>query len=152
MKTTVDYERPNTVAGLNAKWKKLTKLLGKAIAEAEQVRSGIKYIEACIMLFDPNAKPPTAYRYEFVQRHTVPKGHLNRFVLTMLQEAVNPLSARQIADTWIIDQMIDRYTEILRLLRKRVGISANNIKHEGLVVVVGIDGESKLWTLEKGGQ
>jgi hypothetical protein len=70
----------------------------------------------------------------------------------MLREASDPLSARQITDAWAIDQMIETDTDTLRLLRKRIGISINTIKHDGLVVAVGMDGPSKLWALKKGDQ
>lgn len=39
MKDISAYERPNTVSGLSAKRKELTKLLGKITAEAERVAS-----------------------------------------------------------------------------------------------------------------
>jgi hypothetical protein len=151
MKDYTEYERPNTVSGLNAKRKELTKLLGKITAEAERVRTSINHIDACITLFDPSAKPPTTYHDGFIPRHTAPMGHLKRFILTMLREASEPLSARQIADAWVIDQMIDADTDTLRLLRKRIGISINTIKHDGLIVEAGMDGVRKLWTLKKGG-
>lgn len=147
-----EYERPNTVSGLKAKRKELVKLLGNITAEAEKVRGNIKHIDACVALFDPNAKPPTTYHDGFIPRHTAPKGHLKRFILTQLREASDPLSARQIVDAWIIDQMIEADTDTLRLLRKRVGISINTIKRDGLVVEAGMDGLSKLWELKKGGQ
>jgi len=154
MKDCIEYERPNTVSGLYAKRKELTKLLGKITAEAERVRASIKHIDACITLFDPNAKPPTTYHDGFIPRHTAPKGHLKRFILSMLREASDPLSARQIADAWVVDQMIDADTDTdtLRLLRKRIGISINTIMHDGLVVAVGMDGPSKLWELKRGGK
>jgi len=149
MKDYIEYERPNTVSGLNAKRKELTKLLGKITAEAERVRTSIKHIDACITLFDPNAKPPTTYHDGFIPRHTAPKGHLKRFILNMLREASAPLSVRHIADAWVIDQMIDGDTGTLRLLRKRIGISINTIKHDGLIVEAGMDGVRKLWTLKE---
>ena len=144
-----EYERPNTVSGLKTKRKELVKLLGKITGEAERVRTSIKHIDGCIVLFDPNAKPPTTYHDGFIPRHTAPKGHLKRFILTQLREASDPLSARQIADAWIIDQMIEADTDTLRLLRKRIGISINTIRHCGLVVEAGMDGPSKLWALKK---
>lgn len=144
-----EYERPNTVSGLKAKRKELVKLLGKITAEAGKVRANIKHIDACVALFDPNAKPPTTYHDGFIPRHTAPKGHLKRFILSQLREASTPLSARQIADAWVIDQMIEGDTDALRLLRKRIGISINTIKNDGLVVEAGIDGPRKLWALKK---
>ncbi|MDA3856654.1 MAG: hypothetical protein PF480_00065 [Roseovarius sp.] len=144
-----DYERPNTVSGLNAKRKELVKLLGNITAEAEKVRKGIKHIDACVALFDPSAKPLTTYHDGFIPRHTAPKGHLKRFILSMLREASDPLSARQIADAWVIDQLIEADIDTLRLLRKRIGISINTIKHDGLVVEAGIDGPRKLWALKR---
>jgi len=115
------------------------------------VRSSIKSIDACITLFDPSAKPPTTYHDGFIPRHTAPKGHLKRSILTQLREASDPLSARHIADAWVMDQMIDGDTGTLRLLRKLIGISINTIKKDGLIVEAGVDGVCKLWALKKGG-
>lgn len=152
MKDIAEYERPNTVSGLRAKRKELTKLLSKIAADAERVRSSIKHIDACIVLFDPNAKALVSGCEDFIPRHTAPKGHLKRFILSILREACGSLSVRQIADAWVIDQMIDGDIDTLRLLRKRIGISINTIKHDGLIVEAGKDGVCKLWVLNKGDQ
>lgn len=149
MKDIAEYDRPNTVSGLRSKRKELIKLLGKITADAERARSSIKSIDACIKLFDPSAKPPATYHDGIIPRHTAPKGHLKRFILNMLREASTPLSARQIADAWVIEQMIDGDIDTLRLLRKRIGISINTIKHDGLVVEAGMDGVCKLWMLKR---
>ncbi|WP_299688520.1 hypothetical protein [uncultured Tateyamaria sp.] len=115
------------------------------------MRTSIKHIDACVALFDPNAKPPATYHDGLIPRHTAPKGHLKRFILTQLREASEPLSARQIANAWVIDQTIEGDADTLRLLRKRIGIAINTIKKDGLVIEAGMDGVSKLWTLKKGG-
>ncbi|MFT5625545.1 MAG: hypothetical protein ACI8Z0_002049 [Lentimonas sp.] len=52
------------------------------------------------------------------RRQQEPYAYLQRFILTQLREASDPLSARQIADAWVIDQMIDGDTDTLRLLRR----------------------------------
>lgn len=145
MKDIVEYERPNTVSGLNAKRKELAKLLSKITADAERVRSSIKSVDACIKLFDPNAKTLGNDSEYFIPRHTAPKGHLKRFILNILREADAPLSARHIADAWVIDQMIDGDADTLRLLRKRIGISINTIKHDGLVVEAGSVSAQRIW-------
>ena len=75
-----------------------------------------------------------------------------RFILTQLRDASEPLTARQITDAWVIDQMIEGDVDTLRLLRKRIGISINTIKKDGLIVQAGMDGVCKLWELKKGGQ
>jgi len=151
MKDIAEYTRPNTVSGLRAKRKELSKLLSKIKADAERVRSSIKSIDTCIKLFDPDAKDLVSNCEDFIPSHTAPKGHLKRFILTQLREASDPLSARQIADAWIIDQMIEADIETLRLLRKRIGISINTIKKDALIVEAGMDGLSKLWELKEGG-
>lgn len=48
----------------------------------------------------------------------------------------------------MIDLMIDGDADTLRLLRKRIGISINTIRHDGLIVEAGMDGPSKLWILK----
>ncbi len=76
---------------------------------------------------------------------------MKRFILSQLREASDPLLVRQIADAWVIDQMIESDTDTLRLLRKRIGIAINTIKKDGLVIDAGMDGVAKLWTLKEGG-
>lgn len=75
MKDISEYESPITVSGLKAKRSELVKLLGNITAEAEKVRANIKQVDACIALFDLNAKPPTTYHDGLIPRHTAPKGH-----------------------------------------------------------------------------
>ena len=48
-----DCERPNTVSGLVAKRKQLTKLLKDLRAEQRKVISDLDHIDAAIRLFDP---------------------------------------------------------------------------------------------------
>lgn len=50
-----------------------------------------------------------------------------------------------------MDQMIKGDADTLRLLRKRIGISINTIKKDGLVIEAGMNGVCKLWKLREGG-
>lgn len=99
--------------------------------------------------WNPNGKRKK--RHKSCSTSTGTFAYLQRFILTQLREASDPLSAWQIADAWVIDQMIDGDMDTLRLLRKGIGISINTIKHDERIIKAGMDGVCKLWALKKGG-
>ena len=127
-------------------------LLANLSAEVKQVQSHIKNVDACIILFDPDAKLPSLKSDRYAPRHAAPKGHMKRFILSMFREADAPLSSRQIADAWAVEQKVEVNTNTINLLRKRIGVCIQSIKHDGLIEQVGADGLCKLWALKKGDQ
>lgn len=151
MKDLSEYDRPNTVAGLAAKHKELVKFHTKLTCEARTVLENIKHLEACIRLFDPDAALTTIKPERYAPRLAAPRGQFKRFILSMLREAEAPLSSRQVADAWAVDQCIEVDRNTINLLRKRIGICIQSIKRDDLIVEAGRDGLCKLWELKEGG-
>lgn len=145
-------ERPNTVSGLEAKRKELADLHAKLMAEAKSVQSDIGHVDACIRLFDPDAKLRSIGLERYAPAHRAPKGHLRRFILNMFREADEPLTSRQIAAAWVRECGIDASRENVTLMRKRVGVSLQAVRKDSLIEEAGYEGECKLWALKKGGQ
>lgn len=98
----MEYERPNTVAGLVAKHKELGDLRERYQAEIKKLTVDIDHLDACIRLFDPNADTATIKQY--VTRHRATKGTVKRFVLNTLRTATEPMTSRQITELWARDR------------------------------------------------
>ena len=60
MDTEIKYDRPNTVAGLIAKHKELTRLREWHKAEIKRLSASLDQIAAVISLFDPSAETDAA--------------------------------------------------------------------------------------------
>jgi hypothetical protein len=89
--TVMHMERPNTVAGLEAKRDELLKLRKLLEAEIRKVTCDIDHLEASIALFDPANTPAAIKRY--VVKHRAKKGDVRKFVLEALRNATEPLTS-----------------------------------------------------------
>jgi len=76
-------ERPNTVAGLQAKRADLVRLRDRLEADLKAVTCDLDHLDGAIKLFDPGATPAAVRRY--TTRHRAKKGSARRFVLSALQ-------------------------------------------------------------------
>lgn len=140
-------ERPNTIAGLQAKRKELAKLHGYLIAEAKKVLCDIDHIDATIRLFDPDADIERIRLNRYATKHRAPKGHMKRFILNQFREASGPLSSRDITEAWIEDRGLQPDEPTRVILNKRITAAIRPIREDGLVHQVGEDGMKKLWVL-----
>jgi hypothetical protein len=138
-------ERPNTIAGLEAKRKELTKLRAMLEAEVRKVTCDLDHVDACIRLFDPANTPAARKRY--ATKHRAKKGALKRFVLAFLRDAAEPVTSRDITQAWIADRGLNADDETFVLLRKRVGACLTAQKVDGLVTEVPLPGDYKGWML-----
>ncbi|MEM9233113.1 MAG: hypothetical protein AAGA69_02605 [Pseudomonadota bacterium] len=148
----MEYERPNTISGLQAKRKELATLHNKLIAEAKKVLCDIDHIDACIRLFDPDADIERIRLNRYATKHRAPKGQMKRFILDQFREATEPLSSRDITEAWIKDRGLQPDESTFVILRKRVGAAINSIKQDGMIEQAGDDGTYKLWQLKRGDQ
>jgi hypothetical protein len=151
----MDYERPNTVAGLVAKHKELCDLRERYQAEIKKLTVDIDHLDACIRLFDPRAD--TSEIKHYVTRHRAQKGSVKRFVLNTLREASEPMTSRQLSDLWARDRGLQADEATLSIIRKRVGACIKVCVNQGLVECTGQTtdhgayGPYKLWKLKRGG-
>lgn len=141
-------ERPNTIAGLTAKHRELTKLRAMLEAELRKVTCDLDHVDACIRLFDP--ANTAAARKRYATKHRAKKGALKRFVLAMLKDASAPVTSRDITQAWIADRGLKADDETFVLLRKRVGACVTALKADGLVAEVPLPGDYKGWRLNQG--
>lgn len=140
-------ERPNTVAGLNAKLAELVRYRKALEAEVRKVTCDIDHLEAAIRLFDPETTSAAIKRY--VVKHRAKKGALKRFVLNALREAGRPLTSRDITEAWIADRGLRTDEATFTVLRKRVGACLITARKAGLVVDAPgpAEGDGKGWAV-----
>ena len=139
-------ERPNTVAGLNAKRDELVKYRSSLEAEIRKVTCDIDHIEAAIRLFNPNSAL-VAFKTYIVQ-HRAKKGTVTRFILNMLRQATAPLTAAQITDAWIADRGLQCDDQTKIVLRKRLGAALIKMRAQGILRNEGVGADGyKAWVV-----
>jgi hypothetical protein len=151
MESEINYNRPNTVAGLVAKHAELNALRDRYKAEIKKLTVDIDHLDAAIRLFDPNAD--TYAIKEYVTKHRAEKGSVKRFVLNTLREASEPMTSRQITELWAADRGLAADEATLNTLRKRIGACIKTCKEQGLIEACGqttdhgANGPYKLWRI-----
>lgn len=141
----VPLERPNTVAGLQAKRKELIKLRCELQGAVKKLTVDIDHLEASIRLFDPANTPAAIARYAV--QHRAKKGHMRRFCLEALRDAPAPMTSKAITDAWTASRGLRTDEATYVILRKRVGACLIALRNQGLVETVGEAGGFKTWRL-----
>lgn len=149
-------ERPNTIAGLQAKRAELIKLHSQLVADAKKVLCDIDHLDATIRLFDPEADLARRVGKRYAVKHRAAFGHTKRFILDILRRAEGPMHSRQIAEAWAKDRGLNADEATMNILRKRIGACIKNCKDQGLIEFVGMSsdgdpfGPYKLWQIKRG--
>ena len=144
--TTPPQERPNTIAGLEAKRKQLVKLRKDLERDVRKVTCDLDHLDACIRLFDPAADTATAIK-RYATKHSAKKGQMKRFVLDRLKEATGPITSLDIAEAWIADRGLRTDHGTTVMIRKRVGACLTALKPTGLAQANPLPGVHKGWLL-----
>lgn len=148
----MEYERPNTVAGLVAKHKELCELRERYRNEIKKLTVDIDHLDACIRLFDPAADSYAIK--EYVTKHRAQKGSVKRFVLNTLREASSAMTSRDLTELWVQDRGLKADEATLTAIRKRIGaciqtcVTQDLIEGAGQTVDHGAFGPYKLWRLK----
>ena len=142
---SVPLERPNTIAGLQAKRKQLVKLKADLEADVRKVTCDLDHLDACIRLFDPAADTRAVKRY--ATKHRAKKGQMRRFVLDQLKAASGPITSRDLAEAWVKDRGLNADDGTRIMIRKRVGACLIALRAGRFVHTSGTDGEHKIWGL-----
>lgn len=141
---TSELERPNTIAGLQAKRKQLVKLRSDLEADVRKVTCDLDHLDACIRLFDPTADTAAAIK-RYATKHRAKKGQMKRFVLDRLKEAQGPLTSLDIAEAWIADRGLRADDGTRVMIRKRVGACLTAL--QAASAVAGAGDLNRRWVL-----
>ena len=153
MEQEIKYDRPNTVAGLIAKHKELTRLREWHKAEIKRLTASLDQIAAVISLFDPSAETDAARAFAQEKRSPRRTG-MKRFLLATLREASEPMTSRQLAELWAKECGMDNDRQTINKVRSRVTYTIKDCVKQALVeetgtapAIEGGYGPYKLWRL-----
>lgn len=130
--------------------KRRAELAGDIELTHEKLRQMVRDLEnldATIMLFDPSIAPetirPKAFRPPPDWAH---KGEMSRLVLSILRQAAEPLTTRDIALQMLLERAMDKSDQrLLRLMVKRVGVALRIQRENGTAKAEQGPGQYQLW-------
>lgn len=111
----------------------------------------LENIDATILQFDPSfrveAIRPKAFR---PPKDWSNRGQMTRIVLSILRQAAEPLTSRDIALQLLVERALDKNDQrLLRLMSKRVGLALRLQKENGAVRAEQGPGQYMLWEIIK---
>lgn len=138
-------DRPNTVAGLEAKRDELRKLRDLLEAETRKVVCDLDHLDAAIALFDPANTPAAIKRY--VVKHRAKKGDVRKFCLEALRDATGPLTSASLTDAWLERRGLRTDEQTRLVIRKRIGACLTGLRRDGLASAKDIGSGLKSWKI-----
>jgi hypothetical protein len=138
-------ERPNTVAGLEAKRQELQRLRAMLEADIRKVTCDLDHLDAAIALFDPANTPAAIKRY--VVKHRAKKGDVRKFVLAALREAVAPVTSATLTDQWLEARSLRADEQTRVVIRKRIGACLTSLRNQQLASAADIGSGLKSWVI-----
>jgi hypothetical protein len=111
----------------------------------------LEHLDQTIMQFDPT------YRVESIKAKAFrpPKdwsnrGQMTRIVLSILRQAAEPLTSRDIALELLVERALDKNDQrLLRLMTKRVGVALRLQRDKGVVDSVQGPGQYNVWEIAR---
>ena len=137
---------------ISALVKKRANLAGEIEAAHEGLRQMIMDLENLdntLRLFDPDyhveAIRPKAFR---PPKDWSNRGQMSRIILSVLRQAAEPLTTRDIAVQLLIERALDGDdVKLLRLMTKRVGVALRGQRNNGVVESEQGPGQYMLWRI-----
>lgn len=139
---------------LNGLVKRRAQLAGDIENAHEALRKmvlDLESLDATIVQFDPDFQvetiKPKAFR---PPKDWSNRGQMSRIILSVLRQASEPLTTRDIALQLLIERALDKSDQrLLRLMTKRVGVALRGQKENGLVQCEQGPGQYMLWQITR---
>ena len=111
----------------------------------------LESLDATIVQFDPDFQvetiKPKAFR---PPKDWSNRGQMSRIILSVLRQASEPLTTRDIALQLLIERALDKSDQrLLRLMTKRVGVALRGQRGNGLVRCDQGPGQYMLWEIAR---
>ena len=111
----------------------------------------LESLDATIVQFDPDFQvetiKPKAFR---PPKDWSNRGQMSRIVLSILRQAAEPLTSRDIALELLVERALDKSDQrLLRIMSKRVGVALRTQKENGLVRSEQGPGQYMLWQIDR---
>lgn len=116
-----------------------------------QMVNELEHLDATLLLFDPSyqveAIKPKAFR---PPKDWSNRGQMTRIVLSILRQAAEPLTTRDIALELLVSRALDKSDQrLLRLMTKRVGVALRTQRDKGSIRSEQGPGQYQLWEMER---
>ena len=117
----------------------------------KKMLADLESLDATILQFDAN------YRVEAIRPRSLRppadwshKGEMSRSVLSILRQAAEPMTTRDIAMEMLVSRALDKNDQkLFRLMTKRVGVALNGQRANGAVVSQQGPGMFVLWEVAR---
>jgi hypothetical protein len=134
--------------------KRRAELAGKIEATHDDLRKMLEDLEsldATIIQFDPDFKVETIRPKAFrPPKDWANRGQMSRVVLSILRQATEPMSSRDIALEMLVTRALDKSDQrLMRLMTKRVGVALRIQRDNGLVEAEQGPGQFVLWKVSR---
>lgn len=134
--------------------KRRAELAGEIEATYERLRqlvASLESLDATILQFDPTYQVesirPKAFR---PPKDWANRGEMTRIVLSILRQAVEPMTTRDIALELLVVRALDKNDRrLLRLMTKRVSVALRLQRDKGSVRADQGPGQYQLWEIKK---
>ena len=137
---------------ISALVKRRAGLTGEIESTHQQLRQmvlDLENLDATILMFDPD------YRIEAIKAKAfrppadwANRGEMTRIVLSILRQASEPLTTRDIALELLVSRALDKDDQrLLRLMSKRVGVALRGQRDKGVVKSEQGPGQYVLWKI-----
>ena len=132
--------------------KRRANLAGEIEQTHERLRSlvmDLENLDATILQFKPDyqveAIRPKAFR---PPKDWANRGQMTRIILSILRQAAEPLTTRDIALQLLVERALDKHDQrLLRLMTKRVGVALRLQRNKGGVRAEQGPGQYMLWEI-----
>ena len=119
--------------------------------QLRQLLADLEHIDATILQFDPShqveAIKPKAFR---PPKDWANRGQMSRIILSILRQAAEPLTTRDIALELLVSRALDKDDQrLLRLMTKRVGVALRMQRDKGAVRSDQGPGQYQIWEIAR---
>ncbi|MGB8843286.1 MAG: hypothetical protein WCC64_19700 [Aliidongia sp.] len=119
--------------------------------ELRRMVADLESLDATIIQFDPDYRvetiKPKAFRPPKDWAH---RGDMTKFVLSILRQAAEPMTTRDIALEMLISRALDKSDQrLLQLMTKRVGVALRGQRGNGIVKCSQGTGQFMLWEIDR---
>ena len=139
------------IAGLIRKRAELAGKIEKTYADLRQMVADLETTDAALAIFDPDFKAETIKPRAFrPPKDWANRGEMARMVLSILRQADEPLTSRDIALEMLVTRALDPQDEkLLRLMVKRVGVALRHQRDAGRVKSDQGPGQYIVWEIAR---
>ena len=139
------------LSGLVKRRVQLTGEIEDTHIKLRQMILDLEALDATILQFDPSfhveAIRPKAFR---PPKDWANRGEMTRIVLSILRQAAEPLTTRDIALQLLVERALDKNDQrLLRLMTKRVGVALRGQRGNGAVQSQQGPGQYMLWEISR---